>query len=127
MPVPVLAPNLAHEVQDGENPLSFGPQQPSSQLLEKHRGALGWTKHEHGVDLRQVDTLVEEIDGEDGAKLSPRHCQGKLEYLPGAPTSAESSSDFVQFLHRENARKGRKNELYLVALTVPPRMLRHGC
>ena len=68
--VAVLAPNLAHKVQDREDPLPVGPPQPSSQLLEEHRGALGRSKHEHGVDLRQVDTLVEKIDGEDGAKLS---------------------------------------------------------
>ena len=54
--VAVLAPNLAHEVEDGKDPLPLGPAQPSSQLLEKYRSALGGAQHEHGVDLGQIDT-----------------------------------------------------------------------
>ena len=68
--VPVFAPDLAHEVEDGEDPFSLGPPQPSSELLEKHRGAFGRPQHEYGVDFGKVDTLVEEIDREDGSKFS---------------------------------------------------------
>ena len=74
------------------------------------------------LSLRNVEDLLFErgidICHETVRLWWNRHCQGKLDYLPGAPTSAESSL-ICSVLHRENAIKGRKNELYLVALTVP--------
>ena len=67
--VAILAPHLADEVEHRQHSLPFRPPQPPPELLEKHGRTLGRSEHEHGVDLGEVDTLVEEIDGEDGPKL----------------------------------------------------------
>ncbi len=77
-------PNLAHEVEDSEDPLSLGSPQPSSELLEKHRGAFGRPQHEYGVDFGKVDTVVEEIDREDGSKFSaPQSRERRSTIVPG--------------------------------------------
>ena len=67
--VAILAPHLADEVEHRQYSLPFRPPEPSPELLEKHGGTLRRPEHEHGIDLGQVHTLVEEINGEDGSKL----------------------------------------------------------
>ena len=47
------------------NDLSSVLPKPSAELLEKKRRAVSWAKHRERVDVRHVDALVEQVDGED--------------------------------------------------------------
>jgi len=44
--------------------------------LQEDGRALGGTKEKHGVNLRDVDAFVEEINGEEDVHVSvPKRCQ----------------------------------------------------
>lgn len=55
---------LAYEVQHRADRLTSRLAQASTELLEKQRRALGWSKHQQCVDGRNINSLVEEVDGE---------------------------------------------------------------
>ena len=63
---------LADEVEDGEAVLAVGQAQAAAELLQEDGRALGGTQEEHGVDLGDVDALVEEVDREDAVDLAAR-------------------------------------------------------
>ena len=44
--------------------LSRRPTQAAAKLLQEQRGALGRAQEEHGVDVGQVQALVEQVGGE---------------------------------------------------------------
>ena len=54
----------ADEVENRAHGLVVCDPQTATELLEKQRRALGWPQHEHDVDGRYVDALVEQIDRE---------------------------------------------------------------
>ena len=56
---------IADEVQDGQHGLVLRPPQPSPELLQEDRGALGGSEEQHRVDIGNVDALVEDVDRED--------------------------------------------------------------
>ena len=62
-----LAAMVADEVEDGAERLSAvaRPSQATAELLQEERRALGWAQEQQGVDIRDVDALVEQVDGED--------------------------------------------------------------
>ena len=59
----------ANEVEDRAERLVVGLAETAAELLEKQRGALGRTQHQDGVDRRDVDAFVEQVDGEDDRHL----------------------------------------------------------
>ena len=65
--LPVHVPN---KVEGGEALLAFGQPQAAAELLEKDGGAFGGPEEEDGIDLRYVDALVEQIDGEDNVDFA---------------------------------------------------------
>ena len=42
----------------------------STKLLQPNDRGLGWPQHQDGVDLRQIDALIENIDGKDDVEFS---------------------------------------------------------
>src|SRR5450759_5719219 len=54
----------ADEVEDRQAVLAFGAAETAPELLEKYRRALSRPKEKYGVDLRDVDSFVEEVDRE---------------------------------------------------------------
>ena len=81
--VAILAPHLADEVEHRQHSLPFRPPQPPPELLEKHGGTLRRSEHEYGIDLRQVHTLIEEINGEDGSKFpTPQSRKRRAPFIP---------------------------------------------
>ena len=61
---------LAHKVQDDENRFARGATQAAAELLNEDRRAGGRTQHEHNIHRRDIDALVEDIDGEDASQLA---------------------------------------------------------
>ena len=57
----------ADEVQHGQTGLAVGASQPSTELLKKHQRALRGAQKQDGVDLRDIDAFVEQVDAEDHA------------------------------------------------------------
>ena len=55
---------IADEVEDGQHVFASALAEPASELLEEDRCALGRAQHQHDIDGRDVDALVEEVDGE---------------------------------------------------------------
>jgi hypothetical protein len=67
---PELAPVGADEVENGAGALVAGFAKSSAELLQEECGALSRPQHQDRVDRRDVDTFVEEVDGEDHADPS---------------------------------------------------------
>src|SRR5262245_47687938 len=65
-----LAAMSAHEVKDSAECLALRAAQTTAKLLQKQRRTLGRTQHQHGVDGRDVDAFVEEVDREDNSDLA---------------------------------------------------------
>jgi hypothetical protein len=63
---------LADEVEHGEIRLLVGAPQPPTELLEEDGGALGGPEKQDGVDLGDVETLVEELDSRSRAYSDDR-------------------------------------------------------
>jgi hypothetical protein len=61
---------VADEVEDGEAVLPIAAPEAAAELLEEDRGALGRAEEEDGVDVGQVDALVEQVDREQAAELA---------------------------------------------------------
>ena len=61
---------LADEIKDGEEFFSFAGSQASSKLLQKDRKGSGGAKEEDGVDRRDIDTFVVQIDHENASDFS---------------------------------------------------------
>ena len=61
---------VAYEVEDGAGCLSLGAAQASAQLLEEEGWAVGGAEEEEGVQHRDVDAFVEEVDGEEEEHVS---------------------------------------------------------
>jgi hypothetical protein len=55
----------AHEVEHGEGVLARRPPQAAAELLQEDREALGGAQEEDGVDLREVEPLVQHVHGEE--------------------------------------------------------------
>ena len=56
---------MPNEVEGGEHGLAFGEPESAAELLEEEGWALGGAQEEHGVDLGDVDSLVEKVGGKD--------------------------------------------------------------
>jgi hypothetical protein len=56
---------LADEIEHGEALVIAGATKAAAELLEINDVALGRPKEKHAVDLRDIDTLVEDIDDEE--------------------------------------------------------------
>lgn len=52
---------MANKVEYGKVVLALVQTESSAKLLEEDRGTFGWTKEENGVDLRNVNALVEKV------------------------------------------------------------------
>jgi hypothetical protein len=57
---------MADEVQCSQHGLAWRRAQPAAELLKKHGRALSGPQEQHGVDIGDVESLIEEVDGEDG-------------------------------------------------------------
>ena len=79
-PVPQVEAELASvqadEVEDGALRLADGSAQASAELLQEQGGALGRSQQQQRVDVRHVDALVEEIDGEQHRDVARRRGRG---------------------------------------------------
>ena len=60
-----LSAMVADEVEHGAERLPAGPSQAAAELLQEEGRALGRAQEQQGVDVRDVDTFVEQVDGED--------------------------------------------------------------
>ena len=56
---------VADEVEHGQDRLVAGAPQAAAELLEEDGRALGGPEEEDGVDVGEVETLVEEVGGEE--------------------------------------------------------------
>ena len=72
---------VAYEVEDGAGCLSLGAAQASAQLLEEEGWAVGGAEEEEGVHHRDVDALVEEVDGEEELEDGPKCPAVKLSMI----------------------------------------------
>src|SRR6266545_700223 len=72
-PVPAVEAELpvliADEVEHGKAWLVVVEPESTAELLEKHRRAVGGPQEQHGVDCRNIDTFVEQVDREDRVNL----------------------------------------------------------
>ena len=82
-----LAAMEADEVEDGAFRLAGGSAQASAELLKEQRRALGRAQQQQGVDVRHVDALVEEVDGEQ--RRQRRRRRGRAAPI-AAPPGLES-------------------------------------
>jgi hypothetical protein len=60
------------EVEDRACALPGGLAETASELLQEERRTVRWTEEQEGVDVRDVDALVEKVDREDDAHLPIR-------------------------------------------------------
>src|SRR4051794_2214897 len=60
------------EVKNREARLVLGQPQAPAKLLQEHGGALRRPEEQHGVDRRDVEALVEQVDGEDVCEVMAR-------------------------------------------------------
>ena len=58
-----------------------GPPQTTAELLQEECRALGRSKQQQRVDVRYVDALVEEVDGEDDVDASRREIAQRVRSL----------------------------------------------
>src|SRR4051812_43411877 len=71
----------ADEVEDRQSCLGRGQPETSSKLLQEDRRALGRPEKEHSVDGRQVEALIEEVNGEEDvhfAVAEGSQCRGSF-------------------------------------------------
>ena len=61
---------VADEVDDGERILAVLDPEAAAQLLQEDDRRLRGPQHQHGVDVGDVETLVEQVDGEDDFQLT---------------------------------------------------------
>jgi hypothetical protein len=86
----------ADEVQHGAVRRALGLAQPPAELLQEERGALGRAEHHYGVDHGNVDTLVEQVDGEHDLDLpGGKIAQGGLALGSGAVAPDRDRLDAV--------------------------------
>jgi hypothetical protein len=78
---------VPHEVHDVEMFLSDRDAKATSELLQEHDGRLSRTQHQDRVEGRDIDALVEEIDGEQDLEFAPF----KLVYDPGPQARLRST------------------------------------
>ena len=72
-----LSTVLADEVEDRQNRLVPCPPQPAPELLQEQGRALGRPQQQDGVDVGQVEPLVEQVRREESVDLASRSaCQG---------------------------------------------------
>jgi hypothetical protein len=64
------AVRVSDEVEHSEAVLLARPPKAATELLKKHRCALRRAKKENGIDFRYVDTLIEEVDGEETVHIA---------------------------------------------------------
>ncbi len=87
----------ADEVEHRTERFVLGFPETSAELLEEQRRALGWSQHEHGVDVRDVDTLVEQVDREHGLYSSVGEvAQRRLAFGPRAVAPDGDGLDAVK-------------------------------
>ena len=65
-----LPVRLADEVEHGHAVLALVAPQAAAELLQEDEGALGRPQEQDRVDLREVDALVEQVDGEERPDLA---------------------------------------------------------
>src|SRR5690606_16502529 len=56
---------LPKEIQNRAYGFAIVLAESAAQLLQEHCRAIGGPEHDHGVDRRDVDSLVEQVHGED--------------------------------------------------------------
>ncbi len=61
---------IADEVDDGERIFALLSPQATTQLLQEDDRRLRRTKHQDRVDIRNVKSLVEDVDCEDDLKVA---------------------------------------------------------
>ena len=74
---------ISDEVHDSEAALARRAGRPRRRLLQEQNWRLSWTQHQDGVDGRNVDALIEEVDGEQNLQLAA------FELLNGSRSQAE--------------------------------------
>jgi hypothetical protein len=65
-----VGPMLTHEIQNDQYCFAWRAAQTAPELLNEHCGARGRAQHEDDINRRNVDALVEDIDGEDAPQLA---------------------------------------------------------
>src|SRR4051794_36988014 len=85
---------VTDEVDDRQRALALLNPQPPPQLLQKDGGRLRWPQHEHGIDVGNVEALIEEIDGEDHLEISAAEVVDRLmARSAGLPTVHRRAAD----------------------------------
>jgi hypothetical protein len=86
----------ADEVEHRAERLVLRFPEPSAELLQEEGRALGRPQHEHGVDVRDVDTFVEQVDREHGSHAPLREiAQGSFSLGPRAVAPDRDRLDSV--------------------------------
>src|SRR3972149_8147459 len=66
-----LGPLATDEIEDGQDSLPPDPAHSAPELLPKEGRALGGSEEEDGVYLRDVNALIEDVDGKHHVEISP--------------------------------------------------------
>ena len=74
---------VADEVEDGQHGLVAGAAQSAAELLQEDRRALGRSEEQHGVDVGEVEALVEQVGGEE--HVDPARLAGPRGRARGRP------------------------------------------
>lgn len=80
---PELATMLADEVEHRAQQLAIRAAQAAAELLDEQRRAVGRAQQQERVDARQVDALVEEVDGEQHLQAAVAEVAQRLLALRG--------------------------------------------
>ena len=117
---------VADEVQHRQDSLRRRASEPTSELLEEDRCALGGAEHEDGVDVGDVEALVQHVDGEhriDAARAEVVECRGTLASWRLTADRASRDSSFDELpshvvgmgdAHAESERPHAANVRHLV-------------
>jgi hypothetical protein len=103
---PELLMRMANEIEDGQAGLAGPSRMPetTTQLLQEHRGALGWSQEEHRVDLRDIDAFVEEVYREDHIHAPLTQCPKRIFSFFSTRAGRDSTSGYpciVELLRHE--------------------------
>jgi hypothetical protein len=61
---------IANEVDHRQGVLAVAAAQAAAELLKEHNRGLGRAQHQHRVELRHVEALVEHVDRADDLQLT---------------------------------------------------------
>ena len=94
---------VADEVDDGDERLAVVGAKAAAELLEEHHRRLGRAQHHHAVDRRDVDPLVEHVDGAERVELAAvKRCERLLAIVRAGPRPDRRDADALRAKPRAN-------------------------